>query len=168
MPAARHRASTRRPLLRAAGLAAGCLMALAARAAPYAVAVGATVLSKNNCSFTTAAGSVLNFGNIDPSSASNATASVSLTIRCSGSGNPVVYSITSNDGLFSTGAGLPRLRNATDITQFMPYTLNVPLSGSTPKNTSTPITITGTITPAGFAGALVGNYADTVVLTVSP
>ena len=134
--------------------------------AQYAVQASATILSKNNCSFTTTTGT-LNFPAIDPSSSSNVSGSVLLTFSCNGSGNPVVYSITSDDGLHKLGTGQPQMAN-TGATAFLAYALNTPISGSTPKNTSTNVTITGTITPAQFQNALATSYADTVVLTVSP
>ena len=155
----------------ARGLAAALCLALpigAGAADTYTLAIGATVLSKSNCKFTTAAGSVLAFGNIDPSSGTNATASVTLTISCAGSAATAAYAIGSDDGLYSTGPGQPRLRHAVTTTAFMAYTLNTPLSGTTPKNTATPVTITGTIVPASFQNAIGGAYADTVVLTLSP
>src|SRR3954454_8899251 len=156
----------------ACGLAVGALalgLPLAATAADtYSLAIGATVLSKSNCKFTTAAGSTLAFGGIDPSGATNATASVVLTMSCAGSAATAAYTIASDDGLHSTGPAQPRLQHTVSATDFLAYTLNPPVSGSTPKNTATPITITGTITPASYQNALGGAYADTVVLTLSP
>ena len=155
----------------ARGLAAALCLALppgAGAADTFSLAIGATVLSKSNCKFTSAAGSVLAFGNIDPSTGTNATASATLTINCTGSAATAAYSIASDDGLYSTGPGAPRVRHTVTTTAFMAYTLNTPLSGTTSKNTATPVTITGTITPANFQNALAGAYADTVVLTLSP
>lgn len=150
----------------AAGAAALCVPAVLYAAGSYPVPVGATILSKNNCTFSTTTGTIA-FGAIDPSSASAVTASVTLTFRCTGSGNPVVYSITSNDGQHKLGAGQPRMADA-GATNFLAYTLNTPLSASTPKNTDTNIAIQGTVTPAQFQNAPATSYADTVILTVSP
>lgn len=153
------------------GLAAALCLLLpcgAGAADTYSLAIGATVLSKSNCKFTSAAGSTLAFGNIDPSGAVNATASVTLTMSCAGSAATAAWSLTSDDGLYSTGPAQPRLRHTVTTTAFMAYTLNTPLSGTTPKNTATPVTINGTITPANYQNALAGSYADTVVLTLSP
>ena len=139
-----------------------------ASAATYGLTVGATVLSASNCKFRTAAGSVLAFGNIDPSSGVNRVASVNLTIRCGGSAATASWALTSNDGLYGVGPGQPRMRHAVTPTEYLPFALNTPISGTAPKNVDTVLTITGTITPAQFQNALAGAYADTVVLTLSP
>ena len=155
--------------LRGLAVALSLAMPLAAGAADnYTLAIGATVLSKSNCKFNSAAGSTLDFGNIDPSGATNATATVNLVVRCGGSAATAAYSITSNDGLHSTGPAQPRLQHTVTATAFLAYTLNTPLSGTVPKNTDTAVTLTGTITPASYQNALAGAYADTVVLTLSP
>jgi spore coat protein U-like protein len=150
--------------------AVACLLvpAAACAAGGYTLAIGATVLSKSNCKFTSAAGSTLAFGGIDPSGAANATASTNLVINCAGSAATAAYSISSDDGLWSTGPAQPRLRHAITPTAFLAYTLNTPMGGTTPKNLATTITITGTITAASYQNALGGAYADTVVLTLSP
>jgi spore coat protein U-like protein len=137
-------------------------------AVTYALAASATVISKSSCKINTAAGSVLAFGNINPSSALSATASVALTLTCSGSAPTAVYSLGSNGGLFSTGPNAPRMRHATVATAFLPYTLNLPASGSTPKGTATTFTVIGTITPADFGNAVSGAYSDTVILSLTP
>jgi hypothetical protein len=158
--------------LRAFALAAAALLPAApppaAAADTYALAIGATVLSKSNCKFTSAAGSTLDFGAIDPSGAANATASVNLTFSCAGSAATASYSIGSDDGLYATGPAQPRLRHAVAPANFLAYTLNTPVTGSTPKNTPTTVAITGTITPAVYRNAIAGAYADTIVLTLSP
>jgi len=156
---------------RALGLVAAALVSAATNAAAagtYSLAIGAVVLSKSICKFTTVAGGTLAFGAIDPSGSTNATASTTLTIDCKGSAATAAYGIATNGGLYSTGPGLPRMRHTVATTQFLAYTLNTPLSGTTPKNTPTPVTIVGTITPAAYQGAQVGNYADTIVLVLVP
>jgi hypothetical protein len=133
-----------------------------------AIAISVAVLTKNACSFNTGSQTAtLGFPAIDPSSSSNVTASVNLSIRCTGSGNPVVYSIASNDGLHKLGPGQPQMAD-TGAAHLLAYTLNTPLSGSVPKNTDSNVTITGTITRAQFANAVPASYTDSVVLTVSP
>ena len=134
----------------------------------YGLAVGATVLSNSNCKFTSGAGSTLAFGSIDPSSGTNVTASVILVMKCAGGAASAAYAVTSNDGLSATGPGQPRLQHSVSPANFLAYTLNTPISGVTPKNTATNVTITGTITVANFQNAIAGNYADTVVLTLAP
>jgi spore coat protein U-like protein len=140
----------------------------AAAAASGGVTVTGTVLSKNHCKFS--AGSVaLAFGSVDPSSASPAAASATITVTCIGSDPLASFSVTRDNGLYSPGAGVIRMRHATMLTQFLPYTLSVsPTSATIPKGGSQAITISGAIAPSDASNAYVGSYADTVVLTVVP
>ena len=89
-------------------------------------------------------------------------------IRCQGSAATASYAITADNGLYGTGPGQPRMRHAVTPTEFLPYTLNTPLTGTAPKNVDTNVVITGTITPAQFQNALAGNFSDTIVLTLLP
>lgn len=152
--------------LTAAVLAGACLPVAAA--GTHALAVGATVLSASNCRFADAGPTALSFGTIDPSSTSNKTVSTSIGFRCSGSAGTAVYSVTSDDGLYESGPGAARMRHATDTTQFLKYTVNLPQSGSVPKNTNQAITITGTVLVADFQNAIAGTFSDSVVLTIAP
>lgn len=132
------------------------------------VSVGATVLSNNNCRFKAPGAATLAFGNIDPASTANATATATLTLRCGGASPTVTYALDHDSGLHKTGVNANRVKHAT-LNEFLPYTLTLtPASGSIPKNTDQVITLTGTITPANFQNATVGAYADTVLLTLSP
>src|SRR5689334_6204911 len=106
--------------------------------------ISAVVLSKNVCKFNSTS-SALNFGNINPTSASPVTASVTLAYRCNGSDPVATWSVSSDDGLYASGAGQPRMRHATLLTNFLPYTLTFPTSGSAPRNTNLNMTVTGTI-----------------------
>jgi hypothetical protein len=151
-----------------ASVLAALVAAPAALATPYSLTINATVLSASNCKFTTGAGSVLAFGAIDPSSLTAKTASVSLQMKCAGSANTAAYSLSSNDGLYPIGAGLPRMRHTVTVTEFLPYMLNTPIAGTTPKNVITTLTITGTIAVADFQNAAAGNFSDTQVLTLAP
>lgn len=155
---------------RAVTVLAGALALAGAQAlaAGFDLTVGATVLSASNCKFRTGKGSVLAFGNIDPSSATNRTASVNLRIRCNGSAALASYSITAGNGLHGTGPGQPRMQHAVTATEFLAYAIDAPFTGTTPKGATTVVAITGTITPAQFQNALAGNYTDTIVLTLSP
>ena len=61
------------------------------------------------------------------------------------------------------------MRHSTNFAEFLPYSLALsPTSGSAPKNVSQPLTATVTIPVASFQQAIVGTFADTVVITVSP
>jgi spore coat protein U-like protein len=62
------------------------------------------------------------------------------------------------------------MQHATIATEYIPYTLTLsPLTGSG-SGKATPITlnISGTITNANYINAAAGNFADTVVITITP
>lgn len=132
------------------------------------LSVGATVLSKSNCKFNAPTSTTLAFGNIDPSSSTNATAASTLSIRCAGSALVAAYTLTHNSGLYDTGVNLNRMKH-TSLNAYLPYTLALtPPSGSIAKNDDQVITVSGIVTPANFQNADMGDYADTVVITLSP
>jgi hypothetical protein len=156
-------------LLGIAVLAAGALaVSGAAFADVQALGVSATIISANNCRFNDAGPSTLAFGAIDPTSASPATASTGIGFRCTGSSALATFFVASDDGLYQTGPGQPRMRHNTVTTEFLRYSLNLPATGSVPKNTAQTLTVVGTIAPADFANARAGTFADSVVLTISP
>ncbi len=137
-------------------------------ASSHSIAITATVLSGGNCKFNTN-NSTLAFGNIDPSSNVNATASITLAFRCTGpAGAIITWGVASDDGQNELGAGAPRMRHATDTLEFLPYTLSFATSGSTPRNTDVNFPVNGTIVPADFQNARAGSYSDSVILSISP
>lgn len=144
--------------------AAGCVHA----AGTTTLFVGATILSASNCKFNTPGPTPLAFGSIDPASAADATTNVPVVFRCNGAAGTAVFQVTSDDGLYETGPGASRMRHATDASAFLRYSLALPISGSVPKNTDQTLTVTATIRAADFRDALVGDYADTVVLVIAP
>lgn len=141
---------------------------IADAAGGHALLVSATVLSKNVCRFQTTGPTALAFGAIDPASTSPASTGITLQYRCNGSSAVATWGVNSDDGLYESGVGSPRLRHDTVTTEFLPYTLTFPAAGSVPRNTITNMSITATIAPAAFANARIGTYADTVVLTIVP
>lgn len=149
-------------------LCANTLAPSAWAAGTQTLAVGATILSRSNCKFTGGTSSVLAFGNIDPSSLVNSVATASTTFRCNGSANNATYSIGSDDGLYRSGAGAPRMRHTTDPTRFLPYSLNLPQAATVPKGQTQTLTITGTVLVSDFQNARVGAYSDTVTITLTP
>ena len=164
------RRSLRHPLARAWALAllGSVAPSIVAAAGTHAVEVSATVLSQSVCRFTNSGPSVLAFGSIDPSSAGPLVTSVDTTFRCTGSDPVAIYTISSDDGQNPSGPGQPRMLHSTSPGQFLPYTLNLPQTGSVPRNVVQTLTVTGTMTAAQFANASAGTYADTVVLTIEP
>lgn len=145
-------------------LAAGWAMA----AGTNTLTVTAAVLSKSNCKFNSAT-STLNFGVINPSSVVNANASTTVNFVCNGSALNATFFIFQDYGLYKTGPGANRMRHATVLTEFLPYSLVLnPTSATVPKGVTQTLTISGTVTPASFQSALAGNFADTVIITLAP
>ena len=149
-------------------LAAVAAAGAASAAGGHTLAVGATVLSNSNCRFSNAGPTALAFGAIDPSGTGNRTATAAVGFRCGGSVAVAVYSVSSDDGLYESGANAPRMRHATDLTRFLPYSLDLPQSGSVPRNVNQTLTVTATVLTADYQNALAGAYADTVILTIVP
>lgn len=132
------------------------------------LSVSAVVLSRSVCRFLTGT-RTLDFGTIDPTSAVNATASVTVQFWCLGYRGPTTYAMTANNGLHAAGAGLRRLRHTTAATEYMAYSLALsPASGTLPWLAAQTVTVSGTIVPTEFQNARFGAYSDTVVLSVNP
>ena len=152
----------------AAALAVLLSATLPAQAVTGSLGVSAVVVSRSVCKFQTGP-QTLGFGTIDPTSAANATASVTVNVRCMGSAAVATYLFRAGDGLYPAGAGLRQMRHATATTEFLPYSLSIsPASASVPRLTAQDVTVTGTVAPADFRNALAGGFSDTVVLTLDP
>jgi len=149
-------------------LAAGTVSHAASDNSP--LAVSATVMARTGCLFVNnGSPTPLDFGTIDQASASNATATAQVTIRCRGN-FWVTWTLTADNGQNPSG-GMRRLRNEVAPTELIPYTLS--LSSTTATwllfwtGRSATINVTGTITPANFQSVAPGDYSDTVRLTVT-
>ena len=143
------------------GLAAGA-------AAQSSVSVSAVILSKSNCKFDSNAVITLAFGEIDPSSNTNATATATRGFKCGGSAANATFLITADDGLHASGAGQRRMKHAT-LNEYMSYSIALsPETATVPRNSAQTLTITGTITPAQFADVPAGGYSDTVLISLLP
>ena len=130
--------------------------------------VFAVVPSKNNCKFTGGA-ITLNFGNIDPASPANATASATSAFTCNGSAPLATFFISAGDGLYSSGPGARRMQHTAFPGEFLAYALSLsPTSATVPKGVAQTLTVTGTIQPFEFQNARAGGYLDTVVITLTP
>jgi len=131
------------------------------------ISVSATVLSNNNCKFSTA-NATLNFGTLDPANTTDVTATATISVRCGGKEPTATFFIADDDGLYETGPNQNRMRHTT-LAEYLPYSFSVsPQSATVPKNVNTPITISGTIKASDYQNAYVGSYTDTVVLTLTP
>jgi len=160
----------------AAAIAAGVLglASMSAQAAgTHTVTVSATVAGV--CIVTAGnTTSTLQFGTIDGSMAGpfNGTWSGG-TFRCT---NGTTYTVTSNDGLWETTTGgaanRMKLASATDCTtatNCIRYTLTSATAGTgAGMTTNISFNVNGSTALADYQNAAAGNYADTVVLTVSP
>jgi spore coat protein U-like protein len=137
-------------------------------ASTNSVAVTATVLSKNQCKFSTAT-AALNFGNLDPANPVDKTVSTSVNFRCMGSSPTATFFINDDDGLYESDANTNRMRHTSVGTEYIPYSFTLdPTSGTIPKNTPQTLTISGTVNGTDYQDAATGTYADTVVITVEP
>jgi hypothetical protein len=125
------------------------------------------------CKVTTPPG-ILDFGNIDPSGASNITASTTFAVKCTK--NTVSTAATDNGGL--NFSGTKRMKHSVSATAFLPYAVSYSGAagftgqGFGPAALAQTVTVNGTITPAQFQNALVtvaGQiYSDTVTISVNP
>ncbi|MDE2606268.1 MAG: spore coat protein U domain-containing protein [Burkholderiales bacterium] len=155
---------------RMGAIAAALLLAagVPARADTSQLAVSAVVLSNSICRFLTGP-ATLNFGTIDPSSGTAATASTTMQFWCWGFVGTTTYSVQAGNGLYSPGAGLRRVRHTTSTSDFMAYTLNLsPASATVGRFAIQTVTVSGSIAPTEFQNARVGAYSDTVVISLDP
>jgi hypothetical protein len=146
-----------------------------AQAANSTLTVSAQVLNKTGCFFI-APTTPMNFGNIDSSLNTNATANANLVIRCNGNKATTAMQIARDAGQNVLTNNL-RMKHATSATNFLPYSLNLNgvtwgvglfIIGTIPSNANYPITLGGTVLPADYRPALMGGYTDNVVLTITP
>ena len=153
-----------------AGALALAVVAPAAAQGTATLSVSAVVLSKNQCKFDNPPRATLAFGNLDPAATTDATASVAtLSFVCRGSSPIATYSVTQDGGLHSTGGPNGNRMKHVTANEYLPYTLTLtPAAGSAPRNVRVNLTVTGTVLLTNFRSALVGDYNDTVVLTVNP
>ncbi len=118
--------------------------------------------------------STLAFGALNPGSGGTVNvAGSAATFRCT---NGTPYSVSSNDGLWFSATGgannRMKLSSATDCTSAtncIRYTLTSATAGTgAGMTTNISFNVNGQTTLADYQNAAAGNYADTVVLTVSP
>jgi len=132
------------------------------------LSVAATVLSKSNCRFSTAT-ATLAFGNLDPANSSNVTQSTTFNFDCRGSAPNATFLMSQDYGLYETFPGENKMRNSAVLTEFLPYTLTFnPSTATVPKNVTQTLTVTGTVLASDYQKAYVGNYVDTVVISLNP
>ena len=131
--------------------------------------VTATVITRGNCRFNSST-STLNYGSLDPANPVDRNGSTTVGFGCNGNGNaPITFAITDDDGLYKTGPNAPRMRHATQLSEYLPYDLSyTPSSGSVSKNTDQNLAVSGTVKGVDYQNAYAGNYSDTVILSINP
>lgn len=146
------------------------LSAWVASAATLTMNVTATVLSKNQCRFTTKT-AILAFGTLSAGvpSPPDVQATASLLIRCVGVDNPATFLISDDDGLFAVGIDSPRMQNAVLPTAYLPYSFSyTPVSASAPTGSDVPVNLSATVRGFDYQNAALGTYFDTITLSILP
>jgi spore coat protein U-like protein len=135
-----------------------------------AVAAGTNTLTVSAsvvgvCQFSTTS-STLAFGNLDPSSTSDATATGSVAYWCTK--GTVASTAAGNGANYDATNSIRRMKNGSD---YIPYSLNVTGgtgTGAGKGSTALSLSLGGTIINGDFINASAGAYADTVTLTITP
>lgn len=119
------------------------------------------------CKFVTPKTSTLDFGPLDPSSTSNASASTTTQFWCTK--GVTTDDITAGNG--SNWSGSKRQMKAAGTSgDLIPYSLSLTKDGNSnlgPASART-LTIAGTILNADYVNKTADNYSDTVTLTITP
>lgn len=133
---------------------------IALRAILFAIVLSAAIpVLGQTCTFNANQAPSVNFGTIDPTLVTTATFSVTVNFKCTGSANATFIIIGLND----SGPGAYRLKHNTQIpAQYMPYSV------STVIVPGTKITLNGQIVPSNYQNAYVGNYSDSLTITILP
>lgn len=117
------------------------------------------------CRFQDTAGRI-DFGLLDVAGTAPAAAQATLRYACT---RGILPSASAGPGLHADGQGRRRMARAGGG-EYLPYALTVtpdPRGGSGPAG-GLLLTVRATIDPADFRAAAIGDYADTVVLTITP
>ena len=116
------------------------------------------------CGFDTA-NATLAFGALDPSIGGPVNGSALVNLWCT---NGQGYTITDNDGTNPAGT-THQMDNTGTPGNYIAYTFNYAATGTgTGRTVLIPLAISGTVAFAAYQNALVGDYSDTVVLTITP
>lgn len=158
-----------------AGLTIFLLISLigGASGATLTMNVSATVLSKNQCRFTTNA-ATLAFGTLAAGSPAppDVLATAILTVRCQGKDDPATFLITDDDGLYESAVDSPRMQNTDDPLlppAYLPYKFSyTPISATVPTKVDQTVTVSATVRGFDYKSAVLGFYSDTITLSVLP
>lgn len=147
-----------------AGLCAAGLLASGAALSADTNTLTVTASVTGTCKFSSTT-STLDFGALDPSSASNATATNTTSYWCT---KGSVASTTAGNG--NNYSGSSRQLKGPGASDLIPYSLSLTGGTQTGAGKSTPLTLTmnGGINNADYINATAGAYSDTVTLTITP
>ena len=109
------------------------------------------------CDFNANQPGSTSFGTINPTGSTTATFSVTLNYKCTGGASASFVISGAND----SGPGAYRLKHLTQL-EYMNYSI------STVNITGTKITLNGQIVATDYQNAFVGDYSDTLTVTVLP
>lgn len=142
-------------------------MALIALLAMAGFGVASPAFANGGTCFFQANGLALNFGTLDPASAANTTASTTaatLNADQVGSCKGVTMTIDADNGQHFSGS-----RRMTNGTDFIPYSLGLPISVAAPgNNVYVPFSFNGTVLGTSYQNVSAGSYSDVVTVTVTP
>lgn len=107
---------------------------------------------------------------LDPSSGSDASGTVANPTFWCTRGTP--FTVADDFGIHeaSTNVAPRRMQHSTSTTDYIPYALTYSTTAATGQGKSTAITLTLTsgVFNVDFVNALVGSYADTVTVSITP
>lgn len=107
----------------------------------------------------------VDFGTLDPASASDASGAGSVSFWCT---KNATFTLAMNDGA-NANAGVRRMKGP-GATDFIAYELQASATSGQGQGRTSPITVAvdGTVPAANFADAPVGAYSDVVVVSITP
>ncbi|MEP6997826.1 MAG: spore coat protein U domain-containing protein [Betaproteobacteria bacterium] len=108
----------------------------------------------------------LDFGNLDPASASNGSGSSTISFWCTKGSS---YTVTAGNG--NNWSGSTRQMQGPGATDLMAYSLTLPAAATgtgAGKSTAITFAVTGSVLNANYINATVGSYTDTVQMAVNP
>jgi spore coat protein U-like protein len=120
------------------------------------------------CRFSSAA-QTLSFGTLNPATdgATTPGTGAAVTYRCT---KGQVAAVTADSGLYDSGG--PRMRHATVLTDFIPYTLTITDGTQTGTGFGAgedkALGVAGSVSLTNYQNVSAGDYSDTVVLSITP
>jgi spore coat protein U-like protein len=148
-------------ILMAVVAAAAVAMGGVAMGATQTVTVNATVVG--TCQFNS--GGSISFPSLDAVSGGTATV-IQPQFWCTKNST---YNITDDKGLYDGGGPTPRMQSTTAPYEYIPYTFIYTATGSgTGKTAPINMDIISAVNIADLENIKVGDYSDTVTLTITP